>query len=314
MSNDFITAPEVAEEFTTPDRIDVFRILDIRIAVQDEAAHARALERGITSQHAYWEFELEPLSFRRVARETQEEINELYGVPRLKATKTQFDDITNKYIGLTDDEVRAVRDGGMLAIPKGKRMRYDFLDRLPPNADADTIRNVCKTPTQRQVAHMVQAGIKVTGTDVNGQPIFPEGVIGGIFEFVSKRDSFPRAGNDAVSGRFKWDESNPFQQYMRYPVQKLDEYEIPEDRGTIEVQTVWDEVEGVGGGGGGIDAEALASGRTAAGYDPAELRDLASQMVWLAENVSVAPILGISELSDAASEGNLVKFIAESLA
>lgn len=313
MSNNFITAPEVAEKFTTPDRVDVFRILDIRIAVQDEAAHARALERGITSQHAYWEFELEPLSFRRVARETQEEVNELYGVPRLKATKTMFDDATSKYVGLTDYEVQAIRDGGMLAIPAGKRMRYDFLDNLPPNADADTIHNICKTPTQRQVAHMVQAGIKVTGTNVNGQPTFPDGVIGGIYEFVSKRDSFPRAGNDAVTNRFKWDESNPFQQYMRYPVKQLDEYEIPEDRGTVEVQTVWDEIEGVGGG-GGIDAEALAAALVIANYDSDTLAgDMAAQMVWLAESVSAAPILGISELADAAAEGSLVELIAEVL-
>lgn len=315
MSNNFIAAPELEDQLLTPERTDVGIIHDIRIAVLSPEAWARAHERGAQQQHAFWQFDIEWLSFKRVAKETGEEIHEMWGSPTKSRVTRSVRQDDGSFAALVEDEVEAVRTGGLVAIPTAKSMKYDFLNDLPARPDDDAIRNLCKTPTQRLVAYMQRAGIRIVGTDGDGQPTFPEGVIGGIFEFVNKRDSFPRGGTNEVTGRFEWDESNPYQTYMRYPLRRLDTYDVPEDRPTVEVQTVWEETETVGAA--TLDTDKLSTALAIAGYNAEVLAgDAEAQASFLAEHIGDATecaVFGTAELNDAAADGRLTEFIEEVL-
>ncbi len=299
MGNSFFQAPELHDTFAQSEMTNVMRLLDISVVVATDEQRESSLNRDepITEQHAYLQFTWEPLSYELISPRTNN--LEVDGWPSYKLTKGA---------GLDDAQIQAVREHGFAAIPSEIAIKAPSFNGTPTDAQIEKKAN---TLMARHLAFASRAGIALIGTDENGQPLFAEGVIGGIYEIRGGEDTFPVPSTDD-DDKFFWDHENTYDKYVRYPVKLLDGYTIPENRPVFDrtkkegdrpeptaAPTVAD-----------LDVGQLRQAIVDSGFNPQTILSANEQAVFLATHIGdteATSIFGDRSLNEAALAGELTE-------
>lgn len=303
MTNNFFESAGVAK-FSQAEMTNVLRLVGVRAVTATPEQIKSGLERDepITAQHVYLEFRWEPLSYELISPRSNN--LEIDGWPGYKLTKGN---------GLNDAQIEAVREQGYNAIPGDQAIRLLSFAGVPTDAQ---IQDKGKTLMQRHMAYAYRAGIVPSGTGPDGQPTFADGIIGGIFEVRGGQDVFPVpvGENDVANttGKFYWDYENTYEKWVRYPLKRLDSFEMPANRPVFDrTKTKGDDNRPAPTASptvAELDILQLNRALVSAGYIPGTLRTAAQQTVFLHTNIGEnadTAIFGEAELQAAASEGKL---------
>ena len=216
--------------------------------------------------------------------------------------------------GVSLDALAAIRAGGYLAIPQAS------LYKTPNNpAKANPAKQAFEI--QRLLVAFAKCGIDLS-IDENGSVTGKPGEIytkdaGQIFECSAGFEEFPTWEEDKKDGRVKanWEETK--QTYMRLPLARVKDYVQPENVPVRHIERRDDD--------GGSGTAATVSGGGSGNADVTELLRTAvekigivgktvdevnsSAMSLVARNLATSPVLGTSEIANAARGGKFVEVL-----
>lgn len=217
-----------------------------------------------------------------------------------------------KGAGVTEDAVAGIRAGGYPAIPSSAMYKT-------PAAPEKKDPSKQQFPIQRFLVAAARVGLNLS-IDNDGSKTGTPGAIfttdaGQLFECTSGYEDFPTWAEDST-GRVKPDWENPSQRYMRLPIARVKDFVAPE---VMPVRHI--EARDEGGEAGGAATSAVSSGATdivallkaavtkigIVGQTPTEVNEKAMNLV--ARNLGTNPVLGTTEVANAARNKQLVEFL-----
>ncbi len=300
MGNSFFGTASELEGFQQTELTNVLRLTDISVVVATAEQRESSLNREdpITDQHAYLQFSWAPLSYELISPKTNN--LEIDGWPSYKLTKGH---------GLDDAQVQAVREHGFQAIPNDLRIKAPSFNGTPTDKQ---IEKKAKTLMTRHLAFCNRAGMTLVGTDENGQPVFKDGVIGGIYEVRGGEDTFPVPKTDPETDKFYWDEDDTYDKYIRYPIKVVEGYIIPDNRPVFDrTKTAEDRPEPTAAPTvAELDLNQLRQALVDSRFDPSVLLSASEQAIFLAQHIGdseATSIFGDRSLNEAALAGELTE-------
>ena len=214
--------------------------------------------------------------------------------------------------GLETDDLARVRANGWLGIPDRRLIRVnDKVDARGQDREWPRYRL-----TTKDVLH-IDIDIDGSVTGKVGQPYSTD--VGHVFKVTEGMDMFPRNVQNPVTKHWRVDETNPRRIFMRYPIEKADDYvapaevpiRIPRSQST-EAGAVLSDAVATGLTSDALRAAAIASGLV--GTKATDLSGVSKQVGFLAahmEDSDETLVFGTADINEAANNAELVEFLVK---